>query len=161
MIRKVINKVRLLGNEVLSTRRGDHYRPVRVTLELLNIANELAGRPFCSPEELAEEAAPVVAPPKPQASAPEAAPVMVYFDGRDHRTLTRLEDILKGRSIPYQVLDVSKDEAARSWALSVAKQPEFPVVFIAGAPVGALAEVMELDLNGGLKKKVFGENKRA
>jgi glutaredoxin len=157
MLQKVINKVRVLGHGALSTKRGDQYKPVRVGLELLNIANELSGRPFCSQEELEKAARDRAAPPVYKASTQrEAAPVMVYFDGRDHRTLTKVEELLKGRSIKYQVLDVSSDNATRSWAATQAKIEEFPLVFIAGEAIGGLLELTQLDINGTLSKRVFG-----
>ena len=47
-------------------------------------------------------------------------------------------------------------DASRSWALTQAKKTEFPLVFVAGEPLGGLDEVMQLDVRGELVKKVFG-----
>jgi glutaredoxin len=154
VIKSVVNKIRVVGHEALNTRRGDQYKAVRVGLEVLNIVNELVGRPFCSSEELGKTS------PKPAATATssrqtEAAPVMVYFEGKDHRTLEKIESILKSATVPYQVLDVSRDDAAQSWLKSVTKHEDLPVVFIAGECIGGLTELAELDINGTLKKKVF------
>src|SRR4051812_6623581 len=115
MLKSALNKIRVLGHEALSTRRGDQYKAVRVGLELLNIANELVGRPFCPATELAQTKAPVVVATKAAASAPNTAPVMIYFEAKDHRTLDKIEQLLKAASVPYQVLDVSKDPTTQSW----------------------------------------------
>jgi glutaredoxin-related protein len=154
MIKSVVNKIRIVGHDVLSTRRGDKYKAIRVGLEVLNVVNELVGKPFRSSEELAS------ASQKPTVKVvssrqTEAAPVMVYFEGKDHRTLEKIESILKSATVPYQVLDVSRDDAAQSWLKSVTKHEDLPVVFIAGECIGGLTELAELDLNGTLKKKVF------
>ena len=62
------------------------------------------------------------------------------------------------REIPFQVLDVTDDEATRLWATSAAKQAEFPLVFIAGEAVGGLHELTQLDINRQLSEKVFGKS---
>lgn len=90
MIKNVLNKIRVVGYEVLSTRRGDQYKAVRVGLEVLNIVNELAGRPFCPPEDLAK-ASQQASSSTTSSRQNEAAPVMVYFEGKDHRTLEKIE----------------------------------------------------------------------
>ena len=81
---------------------------------------------------------------------------MVYFDGKDHRTKKKIEELLRGRDIAFQVLDVTDDEATRSWAPEPAKLDEFPLVFVAGEAIGGLHELTQADVNGQLKKKVFG-----
>lgn len=81
---------------------------------------------------------------------------MLYFDGKDHRTKKKIEELLNGKNIPFKLLDVTDDEATRSWAITAAKQDEFPLLFIAGEPVGGLHEVTQLDVNGGLARRVFG-----
>jgi glutaredoxin len=155
MLKSLINKLRTTGHEVLTTKRGDHIKAVRVGLEMLNIVNELTGRPFCSEEELAKTAAKEQKKVVVNTRQTEAAPVMVYFEGKDHRTMEKIESILKSASVPYQVLDVSRDEATQSWLTSVTKHEDLPVIFIAGECIGGLTELADLDLNGTLKKKVF------
>ncbi len=63
---------------------------------------------------------------------------------------------MKGRDIRYTVNDVTDDESSRSWALTQARKNEFPLVFVAGEPLGDLDDVMQLDVRGELVKKVFG-----
>jgi len=64
--------------------------------------------------------------------------------------------MLTAKDIPVQVLDRTDDEATRSWATTAAKQIEFPLLFIAGEPVGGLHELTQLDVNGQLARRVFG-----
>jgi hypothetical protein len=131
---------------------------------LASIANELLGRPLRPVDEAVAAAEPEsVAPPsKPQPPAaprvrgktPVArrAPVLVYFDGKDHRTLARVEALLKARGFGYQVLDVSADEAELSWVTTTAKSTELPLVFIAGAPVGGYQALVQADVSGELSR---------
>ena len=81
---------------------------------------------------------------------------MLYVTDQDFRTRKKIEDILKGRDIPYLVNDVTDDESSRSWALTQAKKTEFPLLFVAGVAVGGVDEVLEQDVRGELRKKVFG-----
>jgi glutaredoxin-related protein len=122
---------------------------VKNVREVLETANDLLGKPVGgrAPSKAA-------APSVPETR--EAAPVMLYFDGKDHRTKKKIEELLGGRNIAFQLLDVTDDEATRSWALSAAKQAEFPLVFVAGEPIGGLHELTQADVNGELQRKVFG-----
>jgi glutaredoxin-related protein len=154
MLQQVTDRLRVLVADALHSPRGNQWKPVRVVREALGTANDLVGRPFCSAAELATRRAPTA-----QAAAPmarEAAPVMLYFDGRDHRTKKKMEELLAARGIGFSVLDVSADEATRSWAVTAAKLDELPLVFIAGQPIGGLHELTQLDVNGELKRRVFG-----
>ena len=65
----------------------------------------------------------------------------------------RIEDVLKGRGIPYRVLGLTDDESTRSWALTKAQATEFPLLFVAGESVGGFEQVLSLDATGGLTKK--------
>ena len=147
------DRVRTFIGEALASDRYDGLRPLRTARAALGTVNDLVGRPFCTEAELAAQRG-VDAPTAPQAR--EAAPVVVYFDGKDHRTKKKVEELLEGRGIGFRVLDVSEDEATRSFATTAAKAAEFPLVFIAGAAVGGLHELMQLDVNGELKRRVFG-----
>jgi glutaredoxin-related protein len=82
--------------------------------------------------------------------------VVLYITDQDMRTRKKIEEILKGRDIPYTINDVTDDEASRSWALTQAQATEFPLLFVAGEPLGGLDEVMQRDVRGELVKKVFG-----
>ncbi len=84
------------------------------------------------------------------------APVFIYFDGRDHRTKGKIEELLNGQRIAFKVLDVTDDEAERSWVTTAAHTNELPIVVIAGTPVGGLGELTQLNLSGELQRRVFG-----
>jgi glutaredoxin len=155
MLQRMTDRLRASVADALASTRADHYRPVKLLREVLGTANDLAGRPFCSERELAERRAALAAGSATTARR-EVAPVMVYFDGKDHRTKKKIEELLRSKEIAFQVLDVTDDEATRSWATTQAKQLEFPLVFIAGEPVGGLHELTQLDVNGQLARRVFG-----
>jgi glutaredoxin len=153
MFHRVTDMLLTTVHEVLASERGDRYRPVKLLREVLGTANDLVGRPFCSQSELEERRATVE---RTGATRREPAPVMLYFDGKDHRTKKKMEELLTAKEIPFKLLDVTDDEATRSWATTAAKQIEFPLLFIAGEPVGGLHELTQLDVNGQLARRVFG-----
>jgi hypothetical protein len=154
------DRLRALVDDALRSTRADRLRPLRLLREVLGTANDLAGRPFRPLSESARRrerraAAAAIAPSAPR----EPAPVMLYFDGQDHRTLGRVEELLRSRAIPYKLLDVADDEATRAWAIAQARaDPEraFPLVFVAGEPIGGLHELTQADVNGALRRRVFG-----
>ena len=150
----VADRLRTLVAEKLASDRFDGLAPLRVLREALGTVNDLAGRPFCTPEELAERRRAVLVHDKPVVREP--APVVVYFDGKDHRTKVKVEELLKSRSIAFRVLDVSEDEATRTFASAAAKGIEFPIVFIAGTAIGGLHELTQMDVNGELARRVNG-----
>lgn len=162
---KVLRRGRTLLHGALESPVGNGLLPVRWTRQALSFVNDLAGRPLCSEEEQARRDAELMAlrtqvaarqAGGAQPEKREAAPVVLYVSDQDHRNRKRIEDILKGREIPYQINDVTDDEASRSWALTRAHRTELPLLFIAGEPVGGLDEVMQLDVTGELRKRVYG-----
>jgi glutaredoxin len=154
MFHRVTDKLRTTVHDVLASERADRFAPAKLLREMLGTANDLAGRPFCSQSELEERRA--GAANGTTTTRREPAPVMLYFDGKDHRTKKKIEELLTSKDIPFKVLDVTDDEATRSWATTTAKQLEFPLLFIAGEPVGGLHELTQLDVNGQLSRRVFG-----
>src|SRR5690348_3635386 len=114
MLNQVTDKVRFAIAEMLASESGNHLKPVRIIREALGTANDLVGRPFCTPEELSERrgtSATEAVFEAAKAAKHEPAPVIVYFDGKDQRSRIKIEEILKGRSIAYQVCDVTDDES--------------------------------------------------
>jgi hypothetical protein len=162
----LVDRGRVLLHGLVYTDSGNRLPPLRWTRHALRFANDLLGRPICSQDELAkrqadlQEAEAAVREEQAGSSdAPrkkEAAPVVLYITDQDMRTRKKIEEIFKGRDIPFMVNDVTDDESSRSWALTQAKKTEFPLVFVAGEPLGGLDEVMQLDVRGELVKKVFG-----
>jgi glutaredoxin len=159
MLNDLKEKLRALAHEKLEGTDRKKLHPVALhALNFVSIVNELAGRPIRGADEgvvapsssapaTAAAAAPVVRP---------QAPVLVYFDGKDHRTRTKVEELLRGHDIVFKVLDVSDDEVERSWVTTAAKTNEFPIVVIGGTPVGGLHELVQLDVSGQLLGRVFG-----
>jgi glutaredoxin len=66
-----------------------------------------------------------------------------------------MEAILKRHNIQYRVLSVDEDEVSKSFLANVVKR-EPPVLFVAGDPIGGLAELEALDASGDLVRRVFG-----
>jgi hypothetical protein len=147
----MLDHVRKLLDAAFPPRRGPEHRALRLARELVGTANDLVVRPLSRALHTRRRRARAAAAP----AGREPAPVMVYFDGQDHRTLAKLEELLRARDIPYRVLDVADDEASRSWASTAARRADFPLLFIAGEPIGGLHEATQLDVNGGLKRRVF------
>ena len=152
-IQMITDRLRTLVGAALASSRYDHVVPVRKAREALATVNDLAGRPFCTSAELEERH---TAEQQRVADLKEPAPVIVYFDGKDHRTKVKVEELLQSRSIEFRTLDVGDDEATRSFAETASKSKEFPLVFIAGNAVGGLHELQQLDVNGELSRRVFG-----
>jgi glutaredoxin len=159
MSERFTERLRHLAYQAIEGDRRRDKPLVKHLRNLASIANEMLGQPIraSSAAGTSQAAVPASAPPvAPPVSASMAAPVFVYFDGKDHRTKAKIEELLKSREIPFKVLDVTDDEAERSWVTTAAHTNEFPIVVIAGTPVGGLGEVTQLDLAGELTRKVFG-----
>lgn len=153
MLSTITDKLRSFAHQKLegSESDGPWVRRVR---ELANTVNDLLGKPIRA-RAAEDDQAPTgtfVVPP----AVREQAPVILYFDGKDHRTKTKVEELLQARDIKFRLLDVTNDEAERSWVITAAKREEFPIVVIAGTPVGGFEELTQLDVQGDLKRRVFG-----
>ncbi len=146
MLQDLGRKVRSRAESVLA-RGAAKSVGVRVLRDVIGGIDELLGQPF------AQKAAPTR--PAPSPAPREAAPVIVYSDGKDHRTLKRIDGVLVGANVPYKTLDVGEDEAARSWAMAKAGKHELPLVFVAGEAIGGFDELLQASVDGSLAKKVF------
>jgi len=152
MLQGLTEKLRVIVHRGLQE-TGNEGPLLKRVREVANTVNDLLGKPIHGAESGSE--AVTAAPAPASTSAPLQAPVVVYFDGKDHRTKTKIEELLRGRDIAFTVLDVANDEAERSWVVTAAKSEEFPIVVIAGTPVGGLQELTQLDVQGELKRRVF------
>lgn len=123
--------------------------------EVANTVNDLLGKPIHGADD--DAGGPVAAAPAPAPAVPLQAPVVLYFDGKDHRTKKKIEELLSARDIKFTTLDVANDEAERSWVVTAARSEEFPIVVIAGTPVGGFHELTQLDVQGELKRRVFAQ----
>jgi glutaredoxin len=153
MLNVITEKLRALVQQGLQESQSDGAL-VRRVREVANTVNDLLGKPIRSQDASAQNVAgaPVVVTPLVR----EQAPVILYFDGKDHRTKTKMEELLAARDIKFSLLDVTNDEAERSWVITAAKREEFPIVVIAGTAVGGFEELTQLDVQGDLKRRVFG-----
>jgi len=153
MLSGLTDKLRALAHRGLE--ENDSAGPlVRRVREVANTVNDLLGKPIRAQdatEEPVSSGGAVVVP-----LVREQAPVILYFDGKDHRTKTKVEELLAARDIKFRLLDVTNDEAERSWVITAAKREDFPIVVIAGTPVGGFEELTQLDVQGDLKRLVFG-----
>lgn len=162
MMNDLTDKLRAFAHRQLEADLRNKHPVVQHARNLASIINELLGQPI-RPARAADGS-----PASENGAAPVAAasvrpvvrqaPVLVYFDGKDHRTRTKVEELLRGRDIAFQVLEVGDDEAERSWVTTTAKMNEFPIVVIGGTPVGGLTELTQLDLSGELVRRVFAPN---
>ena len=152
MLQGLTDKLRVFVHRQLEE-TGNEGPVLKRVREVANTVNDLLGKPIHGAETGREAVA--SAPASSPASAPLQAPVVVYFDGKDHRTKTKIEELLRGRDIVFTVLDVGNDEAERSWVVTAAKSEEFPIVVIAGTPVGGFHELTQLDVQGELKRRAF------
>jgi glutaredoxin len=152
MLQGLTEKLRVFVHRGLQE-TGNEGPVLKRVREVANTVNDLLGKPIhgaaSGGDTVTASAAPASTSPPPQ------APVVVYFDGKDHRTKKKIEELLRGRDIVFSVLDVANDEAERSWVVTAAKSEEFPIVVIAGTPVGGFHELTQLDVQGELKRRVF------
>ncbi len=155
MLSGLTGKLRSLAHQQLEAREADGPL-VRRLRDVVSTVNDLLGKPITAGRRTATMSATAGGPVIVTPVVREQAPVIVYFDGKDQRTKTKVEELLNAREIKFRILDVTNDEAERSWVITAAKSEEFPIVVIAGTPVGGFHELMQLDVTGGLKKRVFG-----
>lgn len=124
-------------------------------------ANDAFGRPLANTAELADRRAFVAKGPAPSAGTSandkrDVAPVIVYFMDKTRRDSTKLTDMLDAEKVPYQLSNIQEDAAAQMAVRRDSKGFRLPLVFIAGEAIGGRAELANLIITGGLKKKVFG-----
>jgi glutaredoxin 3 len=62
--------------------------------------------------------------------------------------------LLTARSVPYQEIDVSGDDAKRAWLVEATGRRTVPQIFIAGEPIGGYDELAALDKSGVLATKL-------
>ena len=151
MLQELTEKLRVIVHRGMQE-TGNEGPVLKRVREVANTVNDLLGKPI---HGSSAGGGLTVVPAAVTPAAPVQAPVVIYFDGKDHRTKTKIEELLRGRDIVFTVLDVGNDEAERSWVVTAAKSEEFPIVVIAGTPVGGFHELTQLDVQGELKRRVF------
>lgn len=153
MLQALTEKLRVIVHRGMQE-TGNEGPVLKRVREVANTVNDLLGKPIHGPDAGPDL---TVVPAAATPAAPLQAPVVVYFDGKDQRTKKKIEELLQGRDIKFTVLDVANDEAERSWVVTAAKSEEFPIVVIAGTAVGGFHELMQLDVQGELKRRVFAQ----
>jgi hypothetical protein len=162
----MLDAIRTTLHRALVTPRGDSLPPVRLTKDLARRLNVTLGQPLCSGEELAKRRraaarlAELARSPRGPLAGTEkapaiAAPVKVYFEGdRNVRELTRIRELLDGRAIVYELLDVAGDEATVVFVTREAKckQDDLPVVFVGATAIGGYNALANADLSGALTR---------
>jgi hypothetical protein len=163
----MLDVLRTTLHRVLVTPRGDSLGPLRVTKDLARRLNVTLGQPLCSPDDLAtrrrarEKLAELARTPAggssraAEKSAAPAAPVKVYFEGdRNARELTKIRELLDGRGIVYDALDVANDEPMIEFITRAAKceKDELPIVFLGPAAIGGFGALANADLSGALTR---------
>jgi hypothetical protein len=149
------------------TPRGDSFAPVRIPKDLARRLNTTLGEPLASRQELARRSEARerlrelrAAGARVAAARSEPAPVLVYFEGgRNVRQLTRIEELLRAKSIEWKRLDVGGDEATVEFVMRRAgcERDDLPVVFVADRAVGAYEALVRADVAGELDRLVRGE----
>jgi hypothetical protein len=162
----MLDVLRTALHKALVTPVGDSVAPLRVTKDLARRLNLTLGQPLCSAADLetrrrAQETLDRLArDPRARAAGAEkvampAAPVKVYFEGdRNVRELTRIRELLDGKAIAYELLDVAGDEPTFDFVTREAKceKDELPVVFLGPKAIGGYNELANADLSGALTR---------
>ena len=161
----MLDTLRTTLHRALVTPRGDFLAPLRLTKDLARRLNVTLGQPICSAQDLEtrrrarrrleELARAPKSAQRAEAGPVLAAPVKVYTEGdRNVRELTRIRELLDGRAIVYEVLDVAGDDATIEFVTRAAKceQDDLPVVFIGATAIGGYNALANADLSGALTR---------
>lgn len=165
----LLNLLRTGLHRAITTPFLDGFAAVRVPKGLARRLNVTLGQPLCSAEQLEQRrqarvrlhalrARRATHPTAPVATR-IAAPVMVYFEKeRNARERARVEDLLKAKSIEYQLLDVASDEATMTFVTRKAgcKEDDLPIVFVGETVIGDYRALVEADVSGALAAAIYG-----
>lgn len=64
----------------------------------------------------------------------------------------RAKMLLSKRAIPYEEIDVTRDEGLRNWLVKATGRRTVPQIFIDDEPIGGSDELHALDASGELEK---------
>ena len=62
--------------------------------------------------------------------------------------------LLAARAIPYEEVDVSRDDAKRAWLVETTGRRTVPQIFLGGEAIGGYDELAALDKSGQLAQKL-------
>lgn len=66
----------------------------------------------------------------------------------------RAKALLKQRDIPFEEIDVSRDDAKRAWLVETTGRRTVPQIFIGDEAIGGFDDLHALDKSGELTKKL-------
>lgn len=142
----MLTRLRDTAYRAISSARGDTVAPLRWAKGALRYANDVTGRPLATAEELARREAFEAARAAAAPAASEQAPIVVYHLDKHARELGKITQLLDAHALKYQVCNVEDDEPTREAIEREGKGYGFPVVFIAGEPVGNVRQLVDVDL---------------
>ncbi len=158
----MLEGVRSRVHHLLKSGRGDRLTPVRAVKQAALRANEALGRPLAPQAELIERrtweqglSAAAAAPAPGRREEREQAPVVIFHLDKHHRAVRKMGDILTAGGITYAVRNVDGDEPATEAAIRDAGRFSLPFVMIGGVTIGGVAQLIDLDRKGELKKLVW------
>ncbi len=162
----MIDRIRDVLYRAISTPRGDSLAALRIPKDLARRLNATFGEPLATVEELERRAKARArlkelraAGHRAELTQRERPPVLVYFEGgRNVRELTRIEELLAGKSIPWKRLDVGGDEATVEFVVRRAEceRDDLPVVFIADRALGTYEALVRAEVSGELQRLLGG-----
>lgn len=162
----MLDGIRDVLYRAIATTRGDSFAAIRIPKDLARRLNATLGEPLATRPELARRAAARArldelraGGARPTSAPTGPAPVLVYFEaGRNVRQLTRVQELLRAKSIEWKGLDVSGDEATLEFVTRRAEceRDDLPVVFVADRAVGPYEELVRADVSGELDRLVRG-----
>jgi hypothetical protein len=161
---RMLDRLRDVLYRAIVTPRGDAIAAVRIPKDLARRLNATFGEPLATREELAKRARARAKLKDLRAgrTTPETVPrvrppVLIYFEnGRNVRELTRIEELLAAKSIPWKRLDVGGDDATVEFVTRRAQceRDDLPVVFVADQAIGTFDALVRSDVSGELAKLV-------
>jgi len=103
----------------------------------------------------ASEPAARTATPAEAAPLTAAMPIRIYNMGPSQE-MRWMAELLASKGIAFEDLDVSADVALQSWIKARVGSPEYPQAFRDRTPMGDLATLRRLDLEGNLERVLAG-----
>jgi hypothetical protein len=155
----------------ITSPRGDGVAALRIPKDLARRINATLGEPLAAKEELERRGearrrlkelreAPAKAgssESRTGGARSEDAPVLVYFEkDRNVRLLTRIEELLTAKSLPWRRLDVAGDEATIDFITrrAACERDDLPVVFVGDRVIGGYEALVAADVSGELESAV-------
>lgn len=167
----MLDLVRTGLHRAITTPVGDSLLAIRLPKDLARRMNVMVGEPICSQAELDRRRAGRARLEElkrnggrseggEERPAPLQAPVTVYFEkDRNARILGRIQELLDAKGVRYTLLDITGDATSRAFVMREArvKDEDFPIVFVASAPVGGFTALVDWDVSGRLARALRGD----